>query len=72
MKYLAKLYAGTFFQFTIGLIGFQVLWTFMSPPMFGEIGFRFINFGFCSLLITVLQLSGLFLTSFDIKGWICL
>jgi hypothetical protein len=47
----AVLYAGAFFQLTIGLMGASVLCILISPLMLGAVGFRFTNFHRSSLAI---------------------
>ena len=37
---LAGLYAGAFFQLTMGIMGESSLWIFIRPPIFGAVGFK--------------------------------
>ena len=60
---LASLYAGTFFQFTIGLIGAPSLCTFTRPLMVGAMGFRLTYFHLSHLCIICWHLFTVFLTS---------
>ena len=47
----ASLWPGAFCQFTIGLMGESGLCIVMSPLQVGRVGFIFMNFHLCSLLI---------------------
>lgn len=49
---LASLYAGAFFQFTMGLMGESALWIFIRPLIIGGVGLRLMYFhllSFCML-----------------------
>lgn len=49
---LASLYAGAFFQLTIGLIGESVFGIFIKPLIVGGVGLRYMYFHFSSLCVS--------------------
>jgi hypothetical protein len=62
---LASLYAGALHQFTIGLISWSVLCSFIRPRMVGAEGFRLMYFHLVSELMSL----GLLLIVFLICFW---